>query len=399
MPAIGIREDSDVMSRSPFKQNRLLVVQPYVPTYREPLFALMKSMLAERGVHLAVASARAAGSDVFRNDDVTQTASDFILDERRLEVGSKTLLIRGIGQAVDSFRPQFIVVEQAIKNLESWPLLLRRGGPSVALWGQGRSYSTSQSPLEERVKQWMTRRADWFFAYTQAGAEHVIANGFPASRTTVLHNATDAAALQANLDAIRSEDLKQFRDEHGLTEGLTGLFLGGVDERKGIPFLLAVVDRLAASLPGFRMLVGGTGTLADEVRRRQVAGAPLVSLGRIDGSTKALALASSDVLMIPEWVGLVAVDALASGTPIVTTVHPSHSPEAEYLVDGVTAMFAPHDIDAYAQAVSALLLDRDRLKRMSDAGLAAGANLTIEAMASRYVDGIMSWRDDVLRPM
>ena len=357
----------------------------------------MKSRLAELNVQLAIASARATGSDAFRHDDVTQVAADFIVDERRVELGSKALLIRDIGRVVDTFRPRFVVVEQAIKNVESWPLLFRRRGPSIALWGQGRSYSTPQSAFEERMKQWMTHQADWFFAYTQAGADHVISRGFAAARTTVLRNSTDTAALRANLDAIKTEDIAQFRAEHGLTAGRTGLFLGGVDERKGIPFLLDVADRLAASLPGFRMLIGGTGTLSDEVRRRQMAGAPLANLGRIDGPQKALALAAADVLMIPEWVGLVAVDALASGTPIVTSVHPSHSPEAEYLTDEVSAIFAPHDIDAYARAVCGLLLDRDRLQLMSRACLAAGTDLTIEAMASRFVDGIKSWRHQVLR--
>ena len=68
-----------------------------------------------------------------------------------------------LGTALRAWSPDHVIVEQAIKNLETYPLVLRRtvsGGPRIAMWGQGRSFSTAQSPCEASFKQWLTRRCD-----------------------------------------------------------------------------------------------------------------------------------------------------------------------------------------------------------------------------------------------
>lgn len=374
---------------------RLLIVQPYIPTYRVPFFKRLREEAARQGIAVTVASAEARGANASRSDDRSASVADCVLRERRVGVGSKTLLVRSLRDVVQRERPDLIVVEQAIKNLESWPLLVRPtlGGSRVALWGQGRSYSTDASRVERSVKRWLTNRADWFFAYTQTGAQHVIEGGFPAERTTVLWNSTDTTALKAEIADLTAADLRGYRERHGLIEGQVGLFLGGVDERKGIPFLLDAVEAVAQRMDGFTLLVGGSGTQAAMVQERVDAGAPVRYLGRVDGREKALALAVADVVMVPEWVGLVAVDALASGTPVVTTRHPSHSPEFEYLDSGMTAIVVEHDVLSYADAVADLLADEARLARMSASCRDRGEMLSIESMAQRFVDGVVSWRD------
>jgi glycosyltransferase involved in cell wall biosynthesis len=79
-------------------------------------------------------------------------------------------------------------------------------------------------------------------------------------------------------------------------------------------------------------------------------------LGRLDGRAQALALRCADVLAVPEWIGLVAVDSLVAGVPLVSTDHPSHSPERDYLADGVTSVFSAHRVDDYADALAACLV-------------------------------------------
>ena len=379
---------------TPLDPNRLLIVQPYVPAYRVPLFAQMKAKLARHGVEMAVAAAHAGGADTSRGDDTTASSADFVLDERRVSVGPKSLLVRQLDPVIDSFRPGFVIVEQAIKNTESWPLLLaqgRRNRPAVAMWGQGRSYSTYQSAIEARAKQWLTRRADWFFAYTQAGADYVVARGLSRARTTVLWNSTDTTALRSDIESLSLPDIEAYRMSYNLTAGRTALFLGGVDARKGIQFLLAAARQVAERLPGFTLLIGGSGEMVDDVVREQATGGPVRYLGRVDGRDKALALAAADMLMVPEWVGLVAVDALATGTPIITTRHPSHSPEAEYLQDGRSAVFADHTVEGYAAAVAGILGDKEGRERMRRECQEAAKSLSIEQMAHNFVRGVVAW--------
>ena len=376
-------------------RNRLLIVQPYIPSYRVPLFSAVKKLLADEGIHVAVAASRASGSNAARKDDLTASSADFILTEKRWSMGSRSILFRSLRQTMYSFQPGLVVVEQAIKNLEGLPLLLRPGAqrnPSVAMWGQGRSYSTRQNVVAGHLKQMLTRRADWFFAYTNLGAEYVAAQGYPSERITVLWNTTDTAALQASIDAVSAAELDSFRSAHGLLQGYTGLFLGGLDERKGVNFLLESVHEIYDAVPNFRLLVGGSGEMENVVEREAASGGPVRYLGRVEGREKALALAAADFLMIPEWVGLVAVDSLAAGKPLVSTRHYSHSPEFEYLVEGETLVLSEHEPSEYARAVVKLMSDPERLNHMGYTGRLIAEDLSIEKMADNFVKGVLAWQ-------
>ena len=373
---------------------RLLIIQPYVPEYRVPFFHALVQELHEAGVQAAVAAARSTGAQAARGDDRTSAAAEYLLPEHHFSLGSKTLLWRSTREAIRSFGPEFIIVEQAIKNLEAWPLLLASRLASsrrVGMWGQGRSYSTEQSPVEATAKQWLTRQADWFFSYTERGAQHVIEHGFPADRVTIVQNSTDTQPLRRDVASVTRQELELFRQRHGLIPGKTALFMGGVDERKGINFLLKSAWEIERQVPGFRLMVAGSGDMSTDVVAEEAAGAPVAYLGRVDGPARARAFAASDVVLNPVWVGLVAVDALACGLPVVTTHHPSHSPEFEYLVDGKTALVTDHQVEAFAEAVSGLLLDERELERLSREAGRAGEVFSVQDMAQRFCAGVIEW--------
>ena len=374
--------------------SKLLLVQPYIPEYRVPLFQLLKESLAQEGIELAIAAGVARGKDSARSDDRSADRSDFILQQKSMNLGFKVVQKRDLDQALAEFRPTLVIVEQAIKNVETWGLIARwklKGKPSVAMWGQGRSYSTSQSRIETLAKTWLTKRSDWFFAYTQGGADFMVEKGFPSSRLTVLNNSTDTANLQSDLKNISVQELNDYRTKHGLKPGRTALFLGGIDERKGIPFLLKAAHEVSAELNDFRLLVGGQGSLECEVVRSAKETKYIVYLGRVEGREKALALAAADLLVIPEWVGLVAVDSLAAQVPIVTTNHSSHSPEAEYLIHNTNSMFVEHAVSTYAKAIEDLLVGESKLRQLSVGCNSSIQSLSIELMAERFHDGVISW--------
>ena len=374
---------------------RLLIAQPYVPAYRVPLFEKLKKLLAAEGIELAIAAAESSGEDQKRGDDRTSEGADFNLRSRRITGFGKSVIYRDLARINREFQPDLLIVEQAIKNLESWfPVMLQgpRRRMRVAMWGHGKSYSTSQSPLEGELKQWLTRRADWFFAYTTGGADYVVARGFPRNRTTVLWNSTDTRTLQMDLAGIGGQEIKGYCQRLGLMPGRTALFLGGLDDRKGIPFLLESARVAAALMPGFMLLVAGAGAMEDLVLEEQAQGGPVRMLGRVEGRQKALALATADILMVPEWVGLVAVDSLAAGRPLVSTRHDSHSPEFEYLVEGETLVLSEHEPSTYARAVLDLMKSPGRLAHMSDQGQLIAKDLSIEWMADNFVMGVLAWQ-------
>ena len=368
---------------------RVVIVHPFVQAYRRGLYTRLAERLADDGFELVVVSSAPAPRLAGRSDAIEASWTTRV-PSRWWTLGEHDLGYRRLG-GLRLGRGDLVIVEQAVKNLETYPALLRMhlGGARVAMWGHGRSYSTPQGSSLAAMKQWLTRRTEWFFAYTEAGAQHVLDHGFPAGRVTVLNNTVDTDELQADLAG--AGDVAAFMATQRLTAGRTALFIGGVDKAKGIDFLLAGALQAADDLPGFTLLIAGAGTDADKVERLERAGGPVRALGRLEGHDRALALRACDALAIPEWIGLVAVDSLVAGRPIVSTEHHSHSPEREYLRDGVTAVFAAHDPVAYGHALAGLLGDPERLARMQAACLAEAGGHALSRTVDAFIDGIRAW--------
>jgi phosphatidylinositol alpha-mannosyltransferase len=106
--------------------------------------------------------------------------------------------------------------------------------------------------------------------------------------------------------------------------GKTVLFLGRYDEsRKGMAVLMDALPRVVERFPGVQLLIVGRGD-EDELRSKagELAG-HLRFLGQVDDAAKASALRSADVYCAPhtggESFGIVLVEAMAAGTPVVAS--------------------------------------------------------------------------------
>lgn len=373
---------------------KLLVINPWIPAYRVPFYNLLDVALAQQDIQLVVARSGAPPSMARRGDMAGgRWAKD--VPTSWLTLGGREIPRRRIASLMRELQPDLVVVEQALHNPETYPLLLRHamGGCGVAMWGHGRSYSSTQSASGAAFKQWLTRRGDWFFAYNQVGADHVVAHGFPRARVSVLNNTIDTGRLRADLEAVEPGELGAFRREQGLTPGRTALFLGGVDESKGISFLLESARIAGELMPGFVLLIAGDGDSVPEAQAARAAGVPVRILGRADGHAKALALNAADVLAIPQRVGLVAVDALVSARPIITTDQPLDGPEYDYLVPGETSVVTAQTAADYAHALVATLSATDRLADMQAAAQRVSYRYTLDGMVDSFVEGVLAWQD------
>lgn len=377
-------------------RRRVTVVQPYVPSYRTSFFDQLHARLASEGVDLEVLHGPAPPQQAARGD-AASCASASEVPVRRLSLpGGRSLLWRRVQHRAAS--ADLVVLEQALHNLEAYPLLLRSAGdfPRVAFWGHGRTYTKPPSRLETVAKTALTRLGSWFFAYTEGGAAHVASRGFPRDRITVVRNSVDTRELMAARARADLPGTAEFieatllRSRYGLTEGRTALYLGGLDAPKRIPFLLDCADRVAAEVPGFRLLVAGNGAdrrLVDAAASRP--GSPVIAVGHTAGAGAAPLGAVSDLMLMPGRVGLCAVDSFVLRTPLVTTDWPWHAPEFEYLADGRNALVTPDDSGAYVGAVTALLRDPARLQALRSACHGDVPAYTTEGMATRFCDGLL----------
>ncbi|WP_229897508.1 glycosyltransferase [Streptomyces finlayi] len=369
------------------RRPRITVVQPYVTGYRAPFLARLGPELDARGIDLTVAHGRPTPWLVARGDAVRLPGARE-LPQRSVELAGRTLIWRDLGELAE--RSDVLVVEQALHNLESLPHLLRPGrrGPAVALWGHGSSRTVRHGSGLRAVKRALTRRAHWFFAYTDSGAKAVGDTGFPGERITVVRNTIDTGALVAAREAVTDAEVARFRSEHRLVQGRTALYIGALDATKRLGFLLDAAERIARELPGFRLIVAGDGDGRGEVERAAAAGAPVVYVGRTTGDAhKALLGAASDLMLVPGLVGLVAVDSFALRTPVLTVRSALHGPEFDYLRDGHNAVITHDCPGTYAATAVALLTGGAELDRLREACRTDAERYTIGGMAERFARG------------
>lgn len=366
---------------------RVAIIQPAIPQYRVPFFTRLIAAAGEEGIQI----------DVFGGETPTETrargdTSDapFIrsLDTRELKIRGRTLFYKSTAP-IRRIGYDLVIVEHAVRNVETYELLVRLKGRRVAFWGHGRTYTKYVSPLQDALKYWLARRATWFFGYTERGVDSVVEHGFPRNRTTVLNNAIDTAALRSDLSMISDRDVMEFSRDHDL-RGSTALYLGGIDSYKRIPFLLESAATAHELCAEFRLLIAGNGSDRPMVEEFVAENPWAIYLGTVQGRAKALALRTAQAVSIPGAIGLVALDSLVAGTPIVTTDFRHHGPEFDYLAIGNTALVTTDSVDSYAAGLVAFLADRPRQKEMSDRCRDAAEKYTLDRMVCSFLAGIKS---------
>ncbi|MCO1660218.1 glycosyltransferase family 4 protein [Pseudonocardia humida] len=139
------------------------------------------------------------------------------------------------------------------------------------------------------------------------------------------------------------------------------LYFGRLEHEKGVQDLVAALPRIRAAHPGARLVVAGTGSMADrlvEVARRGRVRRSVLFPGYLPDAELAAAVAAADAVVLPsryEPFGIVALEAAAAGAPLVAS---SAGGLGEVVREGETGVsFPPGDVGELARAVGRVLGD------------------------------------------
>jgi glycosyltransferase involved in cell wall biosynthesis len=370
---------------------RVVIVQRALRRYRSGFYELLQENLRADGIEIRVLhSTRRPARDA--RDDAMQVPWAQHLPASSIRIGRRRLIWQPL---VDELRnADLLIVEQASRMILNYRLLFRqwRGGPPVAFWGHGRSFSAKRSHIGERIKASISRRAHWWFAYTARSARWLAELPYPAGRITVVENAIDTRTLSREIAAVPQSRLAGLREELQLGTGPVGLYLGQLREDKRLDVLFEAAERIHAAHPGFRLLIAGNGPLEAFVRTGAERATWVSYLGSRYGQDRAALLALADLVLLPGWVGLVILDSFVACAPLVTVDAGSHGPEIDYLQPEVNGVLldGPPDATRYAAAVVDLLEDHARLRRLREGCSRSSANFSIEGMATNFAEGIRS---------
>jgi glycogen(starch) synthase len=139
------------------------------------------------------------------------------------------------------------------------------------------------------------------------------------------------------------------------------LYVGRLEYEKGIHDAIAALPRIRRTHPGTTLTIAGEGTqqqwLVEQARKHKVLKATTF-VGRLDHAELVRLLHRADAAVLPshyEPFGIVALEAAATGTPLVTS---NVGGLGEAVLNGQTGVsFAPRDVAALAAAVRTLLDD------------------------------------------
>jgi phosphatidylinositol alpha-mannosyltransferase len=165
------------------------------------------------------------------------------------------------------------------------------------------------------------------------------------------------------------------------------LFVGRLEDRKGLPHLLKAFRLVRKSGFECRLLVVGSGPQEREARRYVMTrGLQNVEfLGRVSDAEKAQLFKTADVFVSPatgrESFGIVLLEAMAAGTPIVCS--DIHGYKGVVQRGRQAILVPPRDSKALAAGISELLANPTLRDRMGAEGLERAAQFSWEHVTAR----------------
>ncbi|MGY1679546.1 glycosyltransferase family 4 protein [Geodermatophilus sp. SYSU D01176] len=250
-------------------------------------------------------------------------------------------------------------------------------GPIVATFHAATTRSKTLAAFGPLVRPWLEKIAG-----------RIAVSDF-ARRVQVEHLGGDAVIIPNGVHVRAFAEGPSLPGRARGVDGPTIGFLGRYDEpRKGLPVLLEAMRTVVRRHPGAQLLIAGRG---DPAAVRDVLGedlAPHVALlGELTEAEKGAFLRSVDVYCAPnllgESFGIVLIEALAAGAPVVASDLDAF---AAVLEDGAAGVLVRRgDARALARAVSDLLADPERRARLAATGRRVAAEYDWSVVARRVL--------------
>lgn len=168
------------------------------------------------------------------------------------------------------------------------------------------------------------------------------------------------------------------------------LFLGRFEKRKGAKYLLRAIPAIREAYPNTRFIFVGEGRLRPGFQRyvERRDWRDVLFTGYISEEDKARYFASADVFCAPatggESLGIVLLEAMASGKPIVASNISGYRTVITHGVDGL--LIPPRSSSDLAEAVGQLLKHESLRQHFSQAGLQKARDYAWPSVASRILD-------------
>lgn len=213
---------------------------------------------------------------------------------------------------------------------------------------------------------------------------------FPDFPVRVIPNGIDVNVFKPGLSPIR----------HLRDESVNILFVGRLEKRKGLGDLLRGYEFMRERVPQSRLIIVGEGPLRGKVEsyisRHRLAN--VVMAGYVPDSVKPRYYNSADIFCAPatgaESFGIVLLEAMASGLPVVATEVPGYMSVLEPGHDSLTVR--PKGWAELGSALIILARDAELRRRMGAYGHEKARRYAWDAVASQVIEVYEEARETAL---
>ena len=292
----------------------------------------------------------------------------------RLSKRVKAMLLREQFDVVHIHEPLVPALPVTFLRLSNGPALV---GTFHTYAKPRRWYPASQFILRGRLERWAAR------------LDRRIAVSEPARDFVTKYLPGDYAVIPNGVAIDRFKE-PAAPPEHLLDGKLNILFVGRMEKRKGFPHLLRAYAQMKWQLPEARLVVVGPDKI-DKESARVIAERGLQDIhmaGHLSDDELASHYGAADLFCSPatgaESQGIVLLEAMAAGAPIMASRIPGYQSVVNDGVDGV--LVDPRDETLFSEALTSLLRDKPRRERLARAGRQKVERYRWERVTSEILD-------------
>lgn len=364
-----------------------LLFQKVVPSYRVPIFRMLCNTLGIVVCH-SLAKKTASWQSFHERMDFPNILI------KSLHLGwSETNVLQNVIPTLLVCRPRVVISEFSLGYLTFWLLFLLR--PlfrfRLAVWTHGIANNEMPHPFtsfRSRVERCVYNHADAVLLYSQE-RKRLLGTKIDRSKLFVATNTMDTTFMLHQYDDLVLKGRGLIKRELGISSRFNLIYMGRLLPEKRIDLLLESFKLLSGRFDVSLHIIGD-GPEMVRVREYQADCQAIYAYGAIyDEELLGRYLFVSDMLLNPGYVGLSIVHAFCYGTPLVTcrmsATGPFHSPEIEYLHDGVNGLYCDLSAVSLADNIAGVLGEPPRLASMSDNALrTAREDCSIEKMLQGF---------------
>jgi glycosyltransferase involved in cell wall biosynthesis len=307
------------------------------------------------------------GVEVYRIDSYKNPAPDFATWVYLMNVNMQkeaAALARSLGGQIDIFHAHDWLVATAgigLKHVFRKPFFATIHSTEI---GRRNGIHTDYERMIHETEAWLTYEAWKVICCSDYMISHVRwAFGLPPDKLVMVPNGVNFAAYAK----AEKEDLSQFRNRFALPQEKIVLFVGRLVFEKGAHVLVSAVPKVLEKLDAKFVIVGNgymKDQLSDLVRGMGIAHKVMFT-GFVDDETLRKLQKCADVSVVPslfEPFGIVALEAMAAGSPVVVSDTGGLSEIVNHDVDGVK-VYAGNP-DSLAWGITRVLTDEGFANRL-----------------------------------